>query len=70
MMRRLIILIIDFYRTFLSPYLPCECRYYPTCSQYAREAIEKKGIIKGVLVSLKRILRCNPMSEGGYDPVE
>ncbi|MGA1862165.1 membrane protein insertion efficiency factor YidD [Deferribacter thermophilus] len=46
------------------------CRYYPSCSQYAKEAIVKKGILKGLLLSGWRILRCNPFSKGGYDPVK
>lgn len=70
MMKRLIIFIIDLYRDFLSPLVPCECRFYPTCSAYAKEAIERKGLAKGIFYAIKRILRCNPISPGGYDPVE
>ncbi|MCS7281125.1 MAG: membrane protein insertion efficiency factor YidD [Desulfobacterota bacterium] len=68
-MRRIVVHLIELYRIFVSPFLPCECRYYPTCSAYAKEAIEKKGIVKGILLALKRILRCNPFFPGGYDPV-
>ncbi len=61
---------IKFYRKFLSPLKRngC-CRYIPTCSQYALEALKKYGPIKGSFLSIKRILRCNPFSKGGYDPV-
>ncbi|MCR5743996.1 MAG: membrane protein insertion efficiency factor YidD [Lachnospiraceae bacterium] len=55
----------------ISPYkgFSC-CKYYPTCSQYALEAIEKKGAFKGLLLAIWRVLRCNPFSKGGYDPVK
>ncbi|BAI79849.1 conserved hypothetical protein [Deferribacter desulfuricans SSM1] len=65
-----LIKLIDFYQILLSPFLGRNCRYYPTCSQYAKEAIVKKGILRGLLLSLWRILRCNPFSKGGYDPVK
>ena len=58
---------IRFYRKYLR-HAPC-CRFYPTCSQYALEAIEKYGAIKGGYLALRRILRCNPFHKGGYDPV-
>lgn len=61
---------IHFYRKFLSPLKRNPtCKYYPTCSQYAIEAIEKYGAFKGGFLAIKRILRCNPFSKGGYDPV-
>lgn len=61
---------IHFYRKFLSPLKRYPtCKYYPTCSQYAIEAIEKYGAFKGGFLAIKRILRCNPFSKGGYDPV-
>lgn len=61
---------IHFYRKFLSPLKRNPtCKYYPTCSQYAIEAIEKYGALKGGFLAIKRILRCNPFSKGGYDPV-
>ncbi len=69
-MKRMLILLIDTYRSFISPFLPFQCRYYPTCSSYAREAIEKKGVIRGFFLSVKRILKCNPFFPGGFDPVE
>jgi len=65
----LVILLIKFYQKAISPSLPRTCRFYPTCSNYSIEAIEKYGILKGGLMSLWRILRCNPFSKGGYDPV-
>lgn len=62
--------IIVFYRKYLSPLkgLP-SCRFYPTCSEYAFEAISKHGVLKGTLLSIWRVLRCNPFNKGGYDPV-
>ena len=68
-MKRLLIALVRFYRTAVSPYRPPCCRYYPTCSQYALEAIEKYGALKGGWLAFKRILRCNPFHKGGYDPV-
>lgn len=65
----LIILLIKIYKKIISPIFPSTCRYYPTCSSYAIQAIEKKGIIKGTIKAFYRILRCNPFSKGGYDPV-
>ncbi|WP_423237106.1 membrane protein insertion efficiency factor YidD [Clostridium peptidivorans] len=64
------ILVIKAYRKYISPLKrPC-CRFYPTCSQYALDAINKYGVLKGSFMSVKRILRCNPFNQGGYDPVE
>jgi putative membrane protein insertion efficiency factor len=60
---------IRFYRRHLSPHLPPMCRYYPTCSVYAIEAIETHGALRGTLLAVWRLLRCNPLSPGGYDPV-
>ena len=64
-----LILPIRFYQKFISPPLPPACRYTPTCSQYAIEAIKKHGPIKGTWLAIKRILRCNPWGGSGYDPV-
>ncbi|AEI15748.1 UPF0161 protein yidD [Flexistipes sinusarabici DSM 4947] len=61
---------ISLYQKLLSPFLGRNCRFYPTCSAYAKEAIVKKGIFKGVILSLWRILRCHPYSKGGFDPVK
>lgn len=68
-MKKLVILILDFYITYISPFVPTECRFYPTCSCYMKESIEKKGILIGTLNGLKRLLKCNPLHPGGYDPV-
>lgn len=68
-LRRLLILPIRFYRYFLSPWLRPACRYAPTCSAYAIEAIEKHGAARGVYLGFKRICRCHPFAAGGYDPV-
>lgn len=68
-MKRILLKIIRFYRKHISPHLPPMCRYYPTCSVYAVEAIETHGALKGSLLALWRVLRCNPLSVGGYDPV-
>jgi hypothetical protein len=61
--------IIIFYHKYLACYLPAQCRYYPSCSQYFLQAVEKKGFFKGTLLGIKRILKCNPLFPGGYDPV-
>lgn len=60
---------ILFYRFAISPLLPPSCRYTPTCSQYALEALKKHGPLKGFYLTIRRILRCHPWSKGGYDPV-
>ena len=67
--KRALLWLIRFYRTSISPmHQPC-CRFIPTCSQYALEAVEKYGAIKGGYLALRRILRCHPLHRGGYDPV-
>ncbi len=69
-MKRLLLLLIQFYQTSISPLFPPRCRFSPTCSQYAREAIEKYGAAKGGWLALRRLLRCNPFYKGDYfDPV-
>jgi uncharacterized protein len=69
-MKYLLILIIKTYQIFLSPLLGKNCRFSPTCSSYAIEAINKFGSIKGTWLALKRISKCHPWHDGGYDPVE
>ena len=66
---RLLILPIRFYQRFISPLFPPVCRFTPSCSQYAVEALAKHGPLKGTWLAIKRILRCNPWSKGGFDPV-
>ncbi len=61
---------IRFYRKYISPLKKPSCRFYPTCSQYALDAIEKYGALKGSFMAIKRILRCHPYNKGGYDPVK
>ena len=61
--------LIRFYRGAISPYTPPACRFTPTCSVYAQEAIEKYGARKGGYLAVRRILRCHPLHKGGYDPV-
>jgi putative membrane protein insertion efficiency factor len=68
-MRKAVIAVIRFYQRAVSPYLRASCRYTPTCSAYATEAVEKYGALKGTWMGFKRILRCNPFFPGGYDPV-
>lgn len=72
MMKKIFIFFIDIYKKILSPildFLGIHCKYYPSCSEYTKQAIEKYGIFKGVFLGTKRILRCNPFSKGGYDPL-
>ena len=68
-MKMLLLWLIRGYRLFISPLLAPTCRFHPTCSMYAMEAIEKFGAIKGSFMAIKRILRCHPLHPGGYDPV-
>ncbi len=64
------VFLIKFYRRFISPLKrPC-CRFYPTCSSYALQAVEKYGFFKGSFLALKRILKCHPFNPGGYDPLK
>jgi putative membrane protein insertion efficiency factor len=68
--RRLAIAPIRAYQRLLSPLLPRHCKYEPTCSRYAAQAITRYGILRGSVLAVWRLLRCNPFSHGGYDPVE
>ena len=68
-MKRAALLLIRFYHVWISPMKPPSCRYVPTCSEYARIAIERYGARRGGWLAIKRILRCHPFHKGGYDPV-
>jgi putative membrane protein insertion efficiency factor len=69
MIARGMLLAIAGYKRFISPVLPRSCRFYPSCSTYAAEAIERHGPARGALLAARRILRCHPFHPGGYDPV-
>lgn len=72
-MKKILLKIIDSYQKNISQSLGdrgVHCKYYPTCSEYAKQAIEKYGVIKGCLLAIIRILKCNPFSKGGYDPLK
>ena len=68
--RKLFLLPLRAYQRLLSPLLGNRCKYYPSCSEYAAQAIERYGILRGLVLAGWRLLRCNPFSHGGYDPVE
>ncbi|SHE61889.1 hypothetical protein SAMN02745164_00790 [Marinitoga hydrogenitolerans DSM 16785] len=68
-MKKIFLGLIQFYKKHISPYKPSKCIYYPTCSTYTYEAIEKFGVLKGLYLGMLRILRCNPFHQGGMDPV-
>ena len=68
-MRKAVIATLRFYKRFLSPYLPSACRYQPTCSEYMLEAVSKYGVARGVTLGIRRLLRCHPFRQGGFDPV-
>lgn len=70
MFREAGITLIKGYRRFVSPMLPPSCRFTPSCSLYTLQAIEKYGLLKGILMGARRLLRCHPFSKGGYDPVK
>ncbi len=69
MLKKIFIAPIKFYKKFISPLLGNHCRYLPTCSEYMMQAIEIHGVVKGLILGIWRILRCNPWAKGGYDPV-
>ena len=72
-MRKIGIFLINFYKKYISKIieqLGIKCKYYPTCSDYTKQAIEKYGFLKGCFLGFKRILKCNPFSKGGYDPLK
>ena len=68
-MRLFFVGMIRFYQVAISPLFGRHCRFYPTCSEYARQAIERYGVVDGGRLAVRRILRCHPFSPGGYDPV-
>jgi putative membrane protein insertion efficiency factor len=68
--RTLVITAIKGYRRFVSPMLPRSCRFTPSCSLYTLQAVEKHGLLRGSLMGARRVLRCHPFSEGGFDPVK
>ncbi|MDA1343650.1 MAG: membrane protein insertion efficiency factor YidD [Methyloglobulus sp.] len=68
-MRFVLIAIIKFYKTFISPVLGNNCRFYPSCSTYSMEAFELHGVLKGLYLTARRLLKCHPFHEGGIDPV-
>jgi len=68
-MKHVLILLIRIYQKIVSPFFPPQCRFYPTCSSYFIQALEKYGFFKGSVLGIKRILKCNPFHPGGYDPV-
>lgn len=69
MMARVLIWIVKAYQLLLSPFFGQQCRFYPTCSHYAVEALQKHGAIRGSYYTLRRLLRCHPWCDGGHDPV-
>ena len=72
-MKKIAIFLIKKYKKYISPifnFHGVQCKYYPTCSEYCKQAIEKYGLIKGSLLGFIRILKCNPFSKGGYDPLK
>lgn len=68
-MKHILVFLITLYQKLLSPWLPPSCRYTPTCSQYAKEALLRHGPLRGSLLALKRLVKCHPFHAGGYDPV-
>jgi uncharacterized protein len=68
-MTTLVNTLLLFYKRLISPLLPASCRYVPTCSEYAAEAVARHGAVHGVALAIWRLLRCNPLARGGYDPV-
>lgn len=69
-MKRILIRFLQFYKNQISPFTGAHCKFEPTCSEYTKQAIEKYGAFKGSILGIKRIIKCNPFSKGGYDPVK
>lgn len=70
MPKKILINFINFYQKYISVYTPKTCKYYPTCSEYTKQAVDKYGIIKGSILGIIRILKCNPFSKGGIDKLK
>ena len=71
-MKKFLNFLLNFYQKFISPFfyhMGIRCKYYPTCSEYMRQALNKYGCVKGTFLGIKRLLKCNPFSKGGYDPL-
>jgi len=68
-MKKIALTFIRFYQYAVSPHFPAACRYYPSCSSYAYEAVNKYGVLRGGLLAVKRLARCHPLHAGGFDPV-
>lgn len=69
MLKNIFIFIIDIYRLCISPFTPPSCRFYPSCSSYARDSFINHGVLMGIVLTFKRIIRCHPFNDGGFDPV-
>jgi uncharacterized protein len=69
-MKTVVLDLLGIYKAMISPFLPPACRFHPTCSEYARQAVHKYGAAKGTWLGVKRILRCQPFCKGGHDPVK
>ena len=69
-MKHVLIFFVRLYQKFISPLFPATCRFYPTCSEYFIQAVQKYGALKGTWLGLKRISKCHPWHEGGYDPLK
>lgn len=72
-MKKVLIFLLSGYQKFISPIfkeIGVNCKYYPSCSEYMKQAIEKYGVLRGIYLGVKRLLRCNPFSKGGYDPLD
>jgi uncharacterized protein len=69
MIKKILLVIIRFYQRAISPYKPRSCRFYPSCSHYSLDAVQKHGALRGSWLSFKRIIKCHPLHPGGYDPV-